>query len=238
MAPSPQQPRPRSAWREFLVSGRLWRAVALFTFASWWFVGRGIAGLIPPPALIASAIGSPTVMRVALALGASADAEVPVVHLTPLMLAAGLQRPKLVAALLAHGADPDRRGPNEATALYMAVGSGDTASIRLLAAAGAELNGRAVLGTTALDNGEMRGQREAIRVLLEVGASPELPGSGGYPPLWGAAISEDTALARILLDAGADPDRRIQIDHRSVREYVNEAKSPAMRRLFARYPAR
>jgi ankyrin repeat protein len=151
-----------------------------------------------------------------------------------LVLAAQKSPPRLVAALLAAGADPNPRvdnhspvqvalmgerydvvkllleagaDPNPDTGwatLFWAARNQDLASAELLMAFGANLNPSSP--QSALYEAVNKGHVEMVRLLLEHGADPNQIAHGGFTALGSAIFQENEGLVRLLLEAGADPD--------------------------------
>ncbi len=132
---------------------------------------------------------------------------------TPLMRAAESSLPRVVAALLAAGADPNVALSDGRTALHWAAQFGDMywhpaddlATVRVLLATGADPN--ATEGhDTALHCAVFHYTKapvafEIISTLLEAGADPNRRGRQGRTPLHYATTA---AATKLLLDAGAD----------------------------------
>jgi ankyrin repeat protein len=104
---------------------------------------------------------------------------------TPLHQAAG--HPKVIAVLLAKGADVKAATGDAATPLHAATLVGDAESVRLLLAAGADPNAKDAHGETplhfAVSAAANRGDVEAVKVLLEHGADPKATDSFGISPM-------------------------------------------------------
>lgn len=96
---------------------------------------------------------------------------------TPLMLAARLGHPEVVAALLAAGADVQAADNMGFTALFHACHDPD----------------------------EDRGHPAVVQALLQAGADPEATIGYGVRPLMFAAGHGEAGVVQALLDAGADP---------------------------------
>lgn len=139
--------------------------------------------------------------------------------------AVACNKPELIDALLAEGADVNARmtNPDEAvelnqvTALYMAARFGRIECLKRLLAAGADVNAADAHGTTPLhvvasnkDLKKLSGkvQQECIQLLLEAGADANSCDKEGYRPIHGAAYHGHMEIIRMLLDAGADINSR------------------------------
>ena len=139
--------------------------------------------------------------------------------------AAWCDREEVLEALIAAGADVDRRNlwqvgrvEYRSTPLMTAVFHGAPGSVRLLLKAGADPN----LYEETRGVGELAGPwerrshgvlhmsttNEIVRLLLDGGADPNLKAAGGQRPLMSAAEERDPEKARLLLAHGADPAAR------------------------------
>ena len=134
----------------------------------------------------------------ALAAGACAN-ERTGTGLTPLHAFA--DHPHAVAALLAHGADPNATNYMMLQApLHM---STDAEAVSLLLAAGAQVDAHDGFGQTALHLAcGSRANLPIARLLLDQGANPNVADYSEQRPLH---LATTIALADLLLDAGADP---------------------------------
>lgn len=122
---------------------------------------------------------------------------------TPLYVAAVDGRADTVAALLAHGADPNEGSP-QGTPLCAAACWGHADVVRALLAAGADPR-RAIEGDYTPLEWAVLGLHEDVAVaLLEAGADADGPGA----PLVMAADRGALGIVRALLAHGADPARR------------------------------
>lgn len=98
--------------------------------------------------------------------------------MTPLMRAAVLGPPALVAELLRAGARVDARNGDGNEALWLACVGDDPEIVGLLVAAGADLDHANVNGSTALMYAASAGKAKALAKLLEVGADLEIQVDG------------------------------------------------------------
>jgi ankyrin repeat protein len=127
---------------------------------------------------------------------------------TALMAAAASNDAKLVAALLARGADPSRSNRNGGTALIYAAWSGSLEATRQLLAAGAKPDTRAGNGWTALMMSAAKNRPRVARALLEAGADANIPDVYAWTPLMRAAYAGHPDVLQILLgDERTDLER-------------------------------
>ncbi len=174
---------------------------------------------------------------------------------TPLMVAVCHHRHRAaeIDALLATGADVDRRDTDGNTALMMSVAWDLDASVQRLRAAGASEEGlpeillrraaqhgdieavRALIGDgvdidhicrcTALDLAATEGHADVARLLLAAGADPDLrQSSTDSTPLMSASYRGDYEAVCLLLDAGADPSAA-RCERMSALDYAHTGQS-------------
>ncbi len=131
---------------------------------------------------------------------------------TPLTLAAagGADRGKLVALLLAHGADPNLGSKEDgdgdgARALHHAAAHNDAAAVQALLQAGADINAPTDTGT-ALHWAAAEGAKDALQALVDAGADVNAVNGQGVTPIILAAAhgcgSSVAALAKAQADVG------------------------------------
>jgi rhodanese-related sulfurtransferase len=92
-------------------------------------------------------------------------------QMTPLMQAAHLGPPALVAELLAAGAKVDAMNADGSQPLWLACVGGDPEIVTLIIKAGADLEHKNVNGSTALMYAASASKAKAVAVLLESGAN-------------------------------------------------------------------
>jgi ankyrin repeat protein len=136
---------------------------------------------------------------------------------TPLRSAAQMGQSEVVRALLAKGADPNKRAQNANPPLLMALGGstslpeGNATSALLLIEGGADVNVIGTAGSSPLSRAAQIGQSRIVRALLAKGADPN-PNKRtplANPPLASALgarpLSEgNVASALLLIERGAD----------------------------------
>lgn len=134
---------------------------------------------------------------------------------TPLHAAAMANAPRLIAALVAAGADIEASDKDGYTALHAAAARNAPAAIAALAEAGADVAARDMDGFTPLLRAAVRNASAAIAALLEAGADPNERDEFGLTPLHRAALHRQhwtienvQATVAALLEAGADPNAR------------------------------
>jgi ankyrin repeat protein len=146
------------------------------------------------------------IARALLDAGANANQPLPTGE-TPLMTAAGTGDAAVVAALLAHGADPNAKEPRQKqTALIWAAARKHAGAAQLLLQKGADPQARAAGGFTPLLFAARTGDVDTAAVLLNAGANVNDAADDGSGPLLIATIRGHVALVRFLLDYGADPN--------------------------------
>jgi quinoprotein dehydrogenase-associated probable ABC transporter substrate-binding protein len=124
---------------------------------------------------------------------------------TPLHHALQQRSPKMVAFLIAHGADVNQRDRDGWTPIMTAAYGDDAADVRVLAAHGGDPNAVSAQNFTALGIATQYGKDAAALALLEAGADPGRPiGDAGYTPLMLATSGNSNAVAHALLAKGAD----------------------------------
>jgi ankyrin repeat protein len=118
--------------------------------------------------------------------------------MTPIMLAASRGSVEIIDLLFTQGADPNKRGSAERTALQYAVEKNHVEVAKRLLAYGADID--------AFDNGRLtplimaadRGFTELALILLEKGADPNIQHSQGWTALIDAARNGDENLVNGL----------------------------------------
>lgn len=152
-----------------------------------------------------AAVRGDQVELVQLLLDRGARADVKIAGETPLARAVKHGNRVLVQALLAAGADPDRRGDDGDTAVHSAVRLARPELIALLARGRPDLRLFDREGLTALGLAASTGQTGAAQALIDAGAALELSDRQRHPALWHAFSSGDFDMARLLLKNGAKP---------------------------------
>ncbi len=126
--------------------------------------------------------------------------------MTPIMLAAARGSVEIIDLLFTQGADPNKRGSAERTALQYAVEKNHVDVAKRLLDYGADID--------AFDNGRLtplimaadRGFTELALILLEKGADPNIQHSQGWTALIDAARNGEEKLVTALIKAGAEKD--------------------------------
>lgn len=124
----------------------------------------------------------------------------------PLDIAARLDEPEAVAALLAGGANPDLEttGPLHRTALMEAARAGNVTIGRMLLREGARVDHADGHGETALIRAARWGHTAFVRMLLDAGADPTLTNRAGETALQAAQQTKRDDCVRLLR---AHPER-------------------------------
>jgi hypothetical protein len=111
-----------------------------------------------------------------------------------------------LSALLARGADPNRRDERDQVALYAALRDGSPRCVKvLLDARGVQVDAVNAAGETPLMMAALRGDDAAAAALLARGAAAHRP---GWSPLHYAASGGSVSLVRLFLARGAPVDAR------------------------------
>lgn len=126
--------------------------------------------------------------------------------MTPIMLAASQGNVEIIDLLFTQGADPNKRGSMERTALQYAVEKNHIKAARRLLAYGADID--------AYDNGRLtplimaanRGYTELGLLFVEKGADVNIQHINGWTALIDATAHNDIKLVNALLLAGADKE--------------------------------
>ncbi|XP_005107546.1 ankyrin repeat domain-containing protein 65 [Aplysia californica] len=146
------------------------------------------------------------VIRFLLSRGANVNA-VDVNLISPLALAAAIQRPIVVKLLLKHGADPNIQSVSGRTPLIQAVGNNNFDIVEQLVKAGADLDLADTKGTTPLFTcfTITRDFDDRItQALIKGGCQIDYQNKQGATPLMMAAGLGRKDIAEMLLQAGAD----------------------------------
>jgi ankyrin repeat protein len=117
---------------------------------------------------------------------------------TPLMLAARLAPPALLAELIAQGADLHAVNDDGNPALWLACVSENCENIALLVAAGAAVDPVNLTGATPLMFAASSGRAKAVAALLAAGADPLLGTDLGLSAIDMASTAECLALMRAV----------------------------------------
>lgn len=159
-------------------------------------------------------------------------------------------KPELIDALLAEGADVNARmtNPDEAvelnqvTALYVAARFGRIECLKRLLAAGADVNAadahqtaplHVVAGNNDLNKLSARTQLECVQLLLAAGADVHLRNELGDTPLHYAAQSGNAEVVRALLEAGADANSRDNEGYQPIHGAAFHGHMEIIRQLLA-----
>jgi ankyrin repeat protein len=110
--------------------------------------------------------------------------------------------PKVIARLIAAGADVGARDREEATPLHLCAQTGTLEVLRLLLAAGADPDAATARGFTGLHQSAEAGREEVVRALLDAGADPNHV-AGKWTVIGLARATERTAIVELLQARGA-----------------------------------
>lgn len=154
----------------------------------------------------------------------NADAKGP----TPLLWAAFNGRPGVVAALLAHGADPDRGGVVDKTLIQFAqLSAGNGALVP-------EPSGPTVANVPPLVAAAWTGNLEVATMLLDSGADPNLAADDAFTAIYAAAVLGNDATVQLLFDRGATPVPAVRPGVMTPAEVARAANQPDTATLIDR----
>lgn len=122
---------------------------------------------------------------------------------SPLESAVEANQPELVALLLTHGANPNRRTMNQGSALQQSISYGNLKIVNLLLTHGANPNVRDRQGQTPLVEASSSDRPGIVEALLAHDADPDAADRQGMTPLMTAAGAHNPTMVRILLAHGA-----------------------------------
>ena len=151
--------------------------------------------------------------------------------MTPIMLAATKGSVEMIDLLYTQGADPNKRGSLERTALQYASEKNHIEAAKRLLSYGADID--------AYDNGRLtplimaanRGHTELGLLFIEKGADLDIQHAQGWTALIDATIRNNQRLVRALLAAGAD--RNIKMENgMTAYDYAVQYKHKEMIRLL------
>lgn len=126
--------------------------------------------------------------------------------MTPIMLAASRGNVEIIDLLFTQGADPNKRGSMQRTALQYAAEKNHIEAAKRLLSYGADIN--------AYDNGHLtplvmaanRGYTDLGLLFIEKGADVDIQHVEGWTALIDATAKNDVKLVKALLEAGANKD--------------------------------
>ena len=124
--------------------------------------------------------------------------------MTPIMLAASKGHMDLIDILFTQGADPNKRGAMQRTALQYACENNHIEVARKLLGYGADIDAYDTGKLTPLVMAADRGYTELGLMLIEKGANVNIQHIEGWTALIDAAARNDIKLVGALLNAGAD----------------------------------
>ncbi len=154
---------------------------------------------------------------------------------TALHWAARLDRPEIVALLLAAGANVRATTRYRVTPLSLACANGSAVIVERLLKAGADANGTSEEGQTALMTASLTGNVAAMKALLDRGAKVNVaePYKGQTALMWAASAGNAEA-ASLLVEYGAEVNARSKSGWTSVLFAVRNAHADAARVLLDR----
>ena len=122
---------------------------------------------------------------------------------TILMFVSREGRTEIAKILLEHGADPNVKGREGATAVTISAEHGHAELVKVLLGGGADVNGKNDHGNTALMYGAEYGHLEVVKALLNAGADVSARDRDGETALMMARRRGHTEIVELLKNAGA-----------------------------------
>ncbi len=141
--------------------------------------------------------------------------------MTPIMLAASTGNVEIMDLLFSQGADPNKRGSSQRTALQYAAEKNHIAAVKSLLSYGADID--------AYDNGRLtplimaadRGYTELGLLFIDKGANVNIQHVQGWTALIDAVVRNNVKLVEALLSAGADKSLETNKGIRAI-DYANQ----------------
>lgn len=124
--------------------------------------------------------------------------------MTPIMKASSLGRDDMVMFLLEHGANPNKRGSSQRTALQYAAERNRLPVAKILIKNGADINGVDNSNLSPLIMAADRRYHDFAMYLIDAGANVNIQHKQGWTALIDASVSGDLVLVKRLLKEGAD----------------------------------
>ena len=141
--------------------------------------------------------------------------------MTPIMLAASQGNVEIIDLLFTQGADPNKRGSMQRTALQYATEKNHIEAAKRLLAYGADID--------AYDNGRLtplvmaasRGYTDLALLYIQKGADVNIQHVDGWTALIDATAHGEIRLVQALLDAGADKELKAKNGLKAI-DYANQ----------------
>lgn len=124
--------------------------------------------------------------------------------MTPIMKASSLGKDEIVIFLLEHGADSNKRGSSQRTALQYAAERNRLSVAKILLKNGADINGVDSSNLSPLIMAADRRYHDFAMYLIDQGADVNIQHKQGWTALIDASVSGDVKLVKRLLKEGAD----------------------------------
>lgn len=153
--------------------------------------------------------------------------------MTPIMLAAAQGNVEIIDLLFTQGADPNKRGSMDRTALQYAVDKNHMEAAKRLLAYGAEIDDYDNGKLTPLVMAANRGYSELALFLVEEGADVNIPQIEGWTALINAAAHNDEELVKALIEAGADKEHKAKNGKTAI-DYAKDYGFPNMVKILSK----
>jgi uncharacterized protein len=141
--------------------------------------------------------------------------------MTPIMLAASQGNVEVIDLLFTQGADPNKRGSMQRTALQYATEKNHIAAVKRLLAYGADIDAYDTGRLSPLIMAANRGHSELALLFIEKGADINIQHVNGWTALIDAVAHGDDKLVSALLREGADKEMVTKNGKRAI-DYARE----------------
>lgn len=156
---------------------------------------------------------------------------------SPILIAAELNKPEILALLIEHGANIEQKGPDGKTPLMTAFEKGNREAIKVLAEKGANVNAKGQFENTPLIIATQKKDQEMVEFLLENRADPNSEGAFFKTALDFAVKNGDLEIAETLLAKGANINRRARSDGKTPLMMAAESGNKEMVELLLKHNA-
>ena len=153
--------------------------------------------------------------------------------MTPIMLAATRGDVEIIDLLFTQGADPNKRGSMDRTALQYATEKNHIEVAKRLLAYGADIDAYDNGHLTSLVMAASRNLTDIALLYIEKGADVNIPHKAGWTALIDAAAHNNEKLVIALLEAGADKNMKAKNGKQAI-DYARDYGFPNMVKILSK----